>query len=142
MKTFVGDRFKILKFKKKLCNVFLSLFLFNKTGNYNCYFYNQPHSSERGMRLFYTLSRIVYLIYIIYSLCSGPSRREINWCSLRAWWWRIQFLLKIILDLIIFYFSFRFKQCSQSSTFWYFYKLLTVSFIFSLNQLHALLLYI
>ena len=60
------------------------------------------------------------------------------WCLWRVWWLRVTFLLKIILDLIIFYFNFHFKECSQMKWILAFLEITkNYLFIYLLSQGHT-----
>ena len=58
----------------------------------------------------------IYFIFCLYYSFSN-TKNNIHltsiWYFLQVWWWQITFVLKVILDLIIFYFAFHFKECSK-----------------------------
>ena len=107
---------------------------------------------------FYVTLLLYFFVFVIHLITMGITttismmsssmsvflEQKCIWCLWRVWWWRVTFLLKIILDLIIFYFNFHLKEYSQMKWILAFleitkniYYLFIYLFIYLLSQGHT-----
>lgn len=124
--------FQDIDIQKKINSIvifFLSLLLFNNTGNYNCYFYNQLQSSKRWRRLFYNIIimymmprteiNLVFIESLIITMFSIKNNFRLDY-----------FLFQLSLQAIFTkYYFWPFFQIIKNSFFYIFFE--SASFVFS-----------